>query len=823
MANRIRVYEIARDLGVDSKEVISALGQMGTLVKNHMASLDADAVDALKKRFAKKQEAPAAEKSAAKPQVEQRKEIAGRAVPAEKQAVSSAPAPKPVAKQAAQAAQPLPVPRPVTKQLSQSGAAPQPAPKQAVPPAAREQQAQPVLAGKQPQTQQVQAPRPAQAQQVQAPRPAQAQPVKSRPVQQPAPLRPQYPSGGRQRPGYQPGYRPGGGRRPQDRRDARFRGPKPAHVDQKPAGARRVTIQGAIGVRDLASLIGAPVNIILRTLMSAGVLISINQSVPPETAVKVAEKLGCIVTVKEPELTQEQLIAEELRRPDNPEVSVLRPPVVTVMGHVDHGKTSLLDAMRHTNVTAKEAGGITQHIGASVVDHGQNRVIFLDTPGHEAFTAMRARGAKVTDVAVLVVAADDGVMPQTIEAMNHAKAAGVPIIVALNKMDKPGAKPDRVKQQLADNGLVPEDWGGDTVVAPVSAKTGEGVTDLLEMILLVAEMKEIKTDPTRKGRGYIIESEMDKGRGPVATALINAGSLRVGDVIITDTTWGRIRSMYDARGKQTKKAGPATPVEIVGLEEVPQAGDVFLVVEDEKTAKEVTERRKLQKRTQEMLATHNTMTLEELFKKEEAGPLNDLKIIVKCDVQGSLEAIVQALGKMEGGEVKLDLIHSGVGAIIESDVMLAKASNALVLGFNVRPDANARAIADANGVELRTYRVIYDLLGDLQNLLKGLLKPKTEEVVLGRVEVRQTFHVPKVGTVAGCYVTEGKVPRSASVRLLRDGVVIYEGRMASLRRFKDDVSEVSQGYECGVGLERFQDLKPGDVVEAFAVKEIYPA
>jgi translation initiation factor IF-2 len=594
-------------------------------------------------------------------------------------------------------------------------------------------------------------------------------------------------------------------------------------VERQPTGARRVTIQGPIGVRDLASLIGVPANIVLRTLMSAGVLISINQNVPPEIAVKVAEKLGCVVTVKELEMTQEQAIADELNRPDDVLALVSRPPVVTVMGHVDHGKTSLLDAIRHTNVTAKEAGGITQHIGASVVEHGDNRIIFLDTPGHEAFTAMRARGAKVTDVAVLVVAADDGVMPQTIEAMNHAKAADVPIIVALNKIDKPGAKPDRVKQQLADNGLVPEEWGGETVVAPVSAKTGEGVQNLLEMIVLVSEMQEIKTDPTRKGRGYIIESEMDKGRGPVATALIKAGSLRVGDAIITDTTWGRIRSMYDARGRQMKKAGPAIPVEIVGLAEVPQAGDIFLVVDDERTAKEVTERRKGQKRAQEMQATRSTMTLEELLAKGQESAKTDLKVIVKCDVQGSLEAILQALGKMEGGEVKLDVIHSGVGGIIESDVTLAKASDARILGFNVRPYGNATAIAEANGVEIRTYRIIYDLLDEVNGMLKGLVKLKTEEVVLGRIEVRQTFHVPKVGTVAGCYVTDGRVPRSASVRLLRDGVVTYEGKMASLRRFKDDVSEVSAGYECGVGLEKFQDVKPGDVIEAFAMKEIQPA
>lgn len=583
-----------------------------------------------------------------------------------------------------------------------------------------------------------------------------------------------------------------------------------------------MVIQGSTPVRELATLVGMPVANVLRTLMGLGVLISINQSVPPEIAAKVAEKLGCAVTVKEPERTTEELISEELDRPDDPESSVARPPVVTVMGHVDHGKTSLLDAMRDTNITEREAGGITQHIGASVVDRDGSRIIFLDTPGHEAFTAMRARGAQATDVAVLVVAADDGVMPQTIEAINHAKAAGVPIVVALNKMDKPGVKPDRVKQQLAESGLTPEEWGGDAIVVEVSARTGQGLDALLEMILLVAEMQEIKTDPTRKARGIIIESLMDKGRGPVATAIIKSGVLTVGDAVITDTTWGRIRAMHDARGKRVKKAGPATPVEIVGMEGLPQAGDQFLVVEDEKVARDLTQQRRDERRAEELGATHR-MTLEELFKKKSEGDKRQLKLIVKSDVQGSLEAIVQALRKLEGGEVELVLIHSGVGAITESDVMLAKASDAKILGFNARPVGSAQSLADADHVEIRTYRVIYDLLDDIEALLKGLVKPKVEEVVLGRAEIRRTFQVPRMGTVAGCYVIDGKVTRSARVRLLRDGIIVYEGKMASLRRFKDDVSEVAQGYECGIGLDRFQDIKPGDVIEAFTVREVRPA
>ncbi|MGI6632560.1 MAG: translation initiation factor IF-2 [Bacillota bacterium] len=788
MANRIRVYEIAKDLGIDSKEVIGALSKMGTPVKNHMAALPDETVEALRKTFAGKKSGAQEPERKSAPTTSQSKAPASRkeAAPSQKQEPTSQ----------KQAPRPQQRTSPPQRQ-SQAGSAPRPTERQAAPHSQR----------------------PAGGQQ--------------QPRQMPVQQRPQY-QGNR---GYQQsgqsrgGYRPSGSRRAGGgssgrnqpyRQNQRGYGGRPQHQQpsgEKP-GARRVTIQGPISVRDLATLIGVPAAHILRALMSAGMLISINQNVPVEVAVKIAEKLGCVVTVKEPEKTQEEIIAGELEREDDPEVSVARPPVVTVMGHVDHGKTSILDAMRDTKVTAKEAGGITQHIGASVVEHGDSRIIFLDTPGHEAFTAMRARGAKVTDLAVLVVAADDGVMPQTIEAINHAKAAGVPIVVAMNKMDKPTVKPDRVKQQLSDAGLVPEEWGGDTVIVPVSAKTGEGIDDLLEMIVLVAEMQEIKTDPTRKGRGYIIESQMDKGRGPVATALIRSGALRVGDVVITDTTWGRIRTMFDSRGRQVKKAGPATPVELVGLEEVPQAGDMFLVVDDERMARDVIERRKSARRAQELETTH-TMTLEELFKKQEEGVVTDLPIIVKCDVQGSLEAILQALGKIKGTEVKLSVIHSGVGAVIESDVMLAKASNnARILGFNVRPDAGARALAEQNGIEIRTYRVIYELLDDVNDMLKGLLKPKTEEVVLGRVEVRQTFHVPKVGTIAGCYVTEGKVSRQASVRLLRDGVIIYEGKLASLRRFKDDVSEVSAGYECGIGLDKFQDMKPGDVIEVYTVREI---
>ncbi len=795
MANRIRVYEIAKDLGVDSKAIITTLSELGMPVKNHMAALEPAALSAIRAKYGPKpkEEAPAA--ASVKPRSE-----TGPATPASQGRPASS-----------QRAVPIPPARP---RPAQPATGPN-----TIPP--RDEQRPPQVRTDARQQQTRSAPRGGVA-----------------PSRGPAPQKagstqrqnaPQGRTGGYPSQGG-PGRSSQGGRQFPPRSgprgfDSRFqrRDSRPAKPDRSAVtGARRVTIQGPIPVRELAPLVGVPVGTILRTLMSLGTLISINQSVPPEIAEKVAEKLGCVVTVKEPEKSQEQIIIDELERPDDPDALVARPPIVTVMGHVDHGKTSLLDTIRHTAVAAKEAGGITQHIGASVVERQGVRLIFLDTPGHEAFTAMRARGARVTDVAVLVVAADDGVMPQTIEAINHAKAAGVPIVVALNKMDKPGAKPDRVKQQLSDAGRVPEDWGGDTVVVPVSAKTGEGIDDLFEMINLVAEMQEIKTDPTRAGRGYIIESLMDKGRGPVATALIKSGSLRVGDVLITDTTWGRIRAMYDGRGRTVKKANPAIPVEIIGMESLPQAGDLFVVVQDEKIAKEVTERRQIEKREQEMNPV-SRMTLEDLLKKGDQEEKRDMEVIVKADVQGSLEAILQALGKIKGGEVELKVIHSGVGGIITSDVILAKASDATILGFNVRPDTAVRALADSEQIEIRTYRVIYDLLDDIDAMLKGLVKPKIEEVILGRAEVRQTFHVPRVGTVAGCYVTNGKVSRQADVRLLRDGVVVYEGKMSSLRRFKDDVTEVSQGYECGIGLERYQDLKQGDIIEAYTTKEIKPS
>lgn len=561
---------------------------------------------------------------------------------------------------------------------------------------------------------------------------------------------------------------------------------------------------------------------LMRRLIAMGIMASINQDLEADTAALVASELGFEVVQKAPELSLEEKFEQEFEEPDDPSLARTRPPVVTVMGHVDHGKTSLLDAIRHTNVTAREAGGITQHIGASVVEHKGKRIVFLDTPGHEAFTTMRARGAKVTDIAVLVVAADDGVMPQTIEALNHARAAGVPVVVAINKVDRPNARPDRVRQQLTEHSLVAEEWGGETIFVPVSATARTGIDQLLEMILLVAEVGDLKADPSRKARGTVIEAQLDKGRGPVATVLIHTGTLKVGDAFVTGTTSGRVRDMTDAWGRRVKRAGPSMPVEVGGMAEVPQAGDNFLVIEAGRLAKDIAENRQVEKRQRE-LATTRRLTLDDLFTRVKEGDVSELNLVIKADVQGSVEAVRQALEKLGQGEVRPHMIHSGVGAITESDIMLAAASNAIVIGFNVRPDANARRVAEEEKVDVRTYRIIYEAIHDIEAALKGLLKPKWKEVIAGRAEVRTIFRIPKVGVIAGCYVTEGKIDRSNSIRLIRNGVVVNEGKLSSLRRFKDDVREVSSGFECGIGIEKFQDIKEGDILEAFTIEEVKTA
>ncbi|MBS4536006.1 translation initiation factor IF-2 [Clostridium sp. D2Q-14] len=576
-----------------------------------------------------------------------------------------------------------------------------------------------------------------------------------------------------------------------------------------------IKIENTITVKDLAEKLSINNNELISKLITLGIMANINQELDYDTIELIADEYG--YGVEEIKSLDED--SEELDYEDDEENLVLRPPVVTVMGHVDHGKTSLLDAIRESHVTEGEAGGITQHIGASTVKINGNKIVFLDTPGHEAFTAMRARGTQVTDIAILVVAADDGVMPQTIEAINHAKAANVPIIVAINKMDKLEANPDRVKQELTEYGLVSEDWGGDVITVPVSAINKKGLDELLEMITLVAEMSELKANPNRKAVGTIIEAELDKGRGPVATVLVQKGTLKIGDSIIAGTASGRVRAMIDSQGRRVKKAGPSTAVEILGLSEVPQAGDKLYAAKNDKKAREIADDRK-DKIKREQIKSKQNISLDELFDQIKIGEVKDLNIIIKADVQGSIEAVKEALIKLSNEEVKVNPIHGGVGAITESDVMLATASNAIVIGFNVRPTASATNLAERESVDIRTYRVIYKAIEDIEDAIKGMLEPEYKEVVQGRAEVRATFKVPNIGTIAGVYILDGKVTRNSNVRLLRDNIVIHEGDISSLKRFKDDVKEIVSGYEGGVGIENYNDIKEGDIIESYIMEEI---
>lgn len=594
-------------------------------------------------------------------------------------------------------------------------------------------------------------------------------------------------------------------------------GKKPAPKQQQaPVEIVRPTyveIGESINVQEFSKLIKREVNEVIKALFMLGVMVTINQDIDFDTAQLIGDNFGVEVGQRAPEEDPTEIPEVD----DPPEKRVPRPPVITVMGHVDHGKTSLLDAIRKTNVTSREAGGITQHIGAYKVNYQGKQIVFLDTPGHEAFTAMRARGAQVTDVAILVVAADDGVMPQTIEAINHAKAAKVPIIVAINKIDRPGANPDHVKQQLAEHELIPEDWGGDTIMVPVSAHQKTGISDLLEMILLVAEMQELKANPNLPAHGTIIEAQLDKGRGPVATVLVQRGTLHIGDTIIAGTSYGKVRAMINDRGEKVKKALPSTPVEVLGLNDVPAAGDI-LDSTDEKTARGVAEKR-IAKKKEEEIKLNSKVSLDDLFQRIKEGEIKELNIVVKADVQGTIEALKASLEKIKNDEVKVAVVHAGVGAITESDVMLASAANALIIGFNVRPDANARKAAETEKVDVRTYRVIYDAINDVEAAIKGMLAPKFKEVIQGRVEIRQLITISKL-KIAGCYVVEGKVTNSSKVRVVRDGIVVHEGVIESLRRFKDDVKEVAQGFECGITLEKFSDLKEGDVFEVYDMEEI---
>ncbi len=580
-----------------------------------------------------------------------------------------------------------------------------------------------------------------------------------------------------------------------------------------------IEIDDTITVKELSEKIGKSSTEVIKQLIFMGVMAAINQEIDFSTAEKLAEKFDVIVVKKEKNIDKEiseQQEEEEIESEDNLQK---RPPVVTVMGHVDHGKTSLLDAIRKSKVTSHEAGGITQHIGAYTVTINGEKITFLDTPGHEAFTAMRARGAQITDIVILVVAADDGIMPQTEEAINHCKAANVPIVVAINKIDRPGANIDKVKQELTEYGLVPEDWGGDIICVPVSAHTKEGIDTLLEMVLLTAEVQEFKANSNRNARGAVIEAKLDKGRGAVATLLVQNGTLNVGDSIIVGTTYGRIRAMFDDKGKKIKSAGPSIPVEILGLSEVPQAGDKFNEVKDEKTARELADGRKQKVREEYLQSTHK-VSLEDLYNQIKEGKVKELNIIVKADVQGSIEALKQSLQKLSTDEVKVRVIHGAVGAITETDISLASASNAIIIGFNVRPDVNAEKAAEREAVDMKTYRVIYTAIDDIKAAMLGMLEPDYKENVIGKAEIRRTYKISSIGTIAGCYVLDGKITRNSSVRIIRDGIVVFESELASLKRFKDDVKEVAQGYECGLSIEKFNDIKEGDIVEAYVMEEI---
>jgi translation initiation factor IF-2 len=581
-----------------------------------------------------------------------------------------------------------------------------------------------------------------------------------------------------------------------------------------PVIVKQIMLEGPLTVQEFAHLLNKKAGELIKKLMSMGVMATINQEIDVDTLILLGSEFGTNVELR---ATKEELFFAEEH--DQPEDLQERPPVVTIMGHVDHGKTSLLDTIRHTDVTATEAGGITQHIGAYQVEVKGRKITFLDTPGHEAFTAMRARGAQVTDVAILVVAADDGVMPQTIEAINHSQAAKIPIIIAVNKIDKEEANPERIKQELTEYNLVPEEWGGETIYCNVSAKTKEGLSNLLEMILLLAELSDLKANPNKKASGTIIEAKLDKGRGPVATVLVQDGKLIVGDYLIAGTAHGRVRAMQDDKGRRLSEALPSTPVEIIGLSAVPQAGDSFNVVEDEHLAKEIINERTVQKREKTMQAPSH-VSLDELFSQIKKGEIKELNIIVKADVQGSIEAIKHSLEGLSNEEVRVNIIHEGVGGITETDVMLASASNALIIGFNVRPDANARKAVESQQVDVRLYRVIYEAIEDIKSAMGGLLQPEIREVVVGRGDVRAVIKVPKVGFIAGSYITEGKIARNNQVRVVRDGIVIHEGNISSLRRFKDDVKEVSSGFECGLALENFHDFREGDQLEVFMLEEI---
>ena len=590
--------------------------------------------------------------------------------------------------------------------------------------------------------------------------------------------------------------------------------------EEKGNDENTIAVDGSLTVQNLAEALGKPATEVIMKLMKMGTMASLNQEVNFEIASHLASEYGfTLVTSSNDEDAEEEIEALMDIQEDREEDLKPRPPVVTVMGHVDHGKTSLLDAIRSTHVTNSEAGGITQHIGASEVSINGQKIVFLDTPGHEAFTSMRARGAQVTDIAILVVAADDGIMPQTIEAINHAKAAEVPLIVAINKIDKPSANPDKVKQELSEQGLLVEDWGGDVIAVPVSARQRTGIDTLLEMILLVAEVEELKANPNKRAVGTVIEAELDKGRGPVATVLVQGGTLKVGDPIVCGVASGKVRAMINSKGKRVKTAGPSMAVEILGLSEVPQGGDQFVAVPSDKVARNISEKRQLIAR-EEMLKSSQRMSLDEFFNQMNEGQVKELNIVIKADVQGSVQAVKQSLEKLSNEEVAVRVIHGGVGAINESDIMLAAASNAIIIGFNVRPVPSAESLAEKESVDVRSYTIIYKAIEDIQAAMTGMLDPEYRDEDTGKAEIREVYKISGVGTVSGCYVTSGKIFRNGKVRIVRDGIIIHEGEIQALKRFKDDVKEVNNGYECGMSFVNYNDIKVGDIVEAYITKEV---
>jgi translation initiation factor IF-2 len=834
--SKYRIYELAKEFDTTSKVIIDILARNNISAKNHMSSVDDIAKTAITRAFARKSDNPVkAGTDARNGRSEQQNRPAftndrerptqHKAAPHAQQARPAAQAPHPKSQSYQQQNQGRPVHQDHRPAQQNQGQRPnnqerRPFHQNQARPAAHDQRPAHSNQGRfnqQPngaknQQQGFRSASSAHKTDATTPRPQQDHPTR----QHAEGGRPHY-SGqnGAQRP--RRSSSPGGNKKYQNNN----RSQQNHNTRQTPAAKieppkpKLIKLGPSIAVKELASKLGREVAEIIKKLMTLGIMATINQDVDFDTATILAGEFGVAVEELPPEEDPTEIPEIE----DDPASLIPRPPVVTVMGHVDHGKTSLLDAIRKTHVTAHEAGGITQHIGAYQVICQGKKIVFLDTPGHEAFTAMRARGAQVTDIAILVVAADDGVMPQTIEAINHAKSAKVPIIIAINKMDRPGANPDRVKQQLSEHGIIPEDWGGDIITVPVSAHQKTGISDLLEMILLVAEMQELKANPNRMAYGTIIEARLDKGRGPVATVLVQKGTLRIGDSIVAGTAYGKVRAMINDRGEKVKKAEPSTPVEVLGLGDVPAAGDVLAAVE-EKIARAVAEKRIAKKRTDELVQSQK-VSLDDLFKQIQEGNIKDLNIVIKADVQGSVEALRQSLLALNTNnkEVRVSVVHAGVGAINESDVLLASASNALIIGFNVRPDANARKAAETEKIDLRTYRVIYEAINDVEAAMTGMLAPEYKESVIGRAEIRKVFTINK-NVVAGAYVQEGKVTSSAQIRIIRDGIVVHEGNLESLRRFKDDVKEVASGYECGLSIDKFRDIKEGDIVEAFVMEEV---